>query len=127
MTGFGFRRPISMADWRMRATLLGETFQHFLVVVREGGRRRRKHFEDSLELRLAVTASKTGTIKIERIPSRRETTGINARIELGIDGKLRLASLQTGAREAVASIQRNPEIRGKLPGRSATNHFIAAG
>src|SRR5208282_2453788 len=50
--------------------------------------------------------SKTGTMRMERMPRR--------------------TSFETGARETVASIERDAEIRGEVSGGSATDHFVAA-
>jgi hypothetical protein len=73
--------------------------------MREGGRCCRKNFENSGEL---------GVIYIENRNDKNgadaKTTGddgIDARIELGIHGKLRLTSLQTRPGKTVASVERN--------------------
>ncbi len=52
--------------------------------------------------------------------------GVDAWVELGVDGKLRLTGLKTGAGETVAGVERNAKIRGDVSGGGSADHFISA-
>jgi hypothetical protein len=107
------------------SALLGETFQQFLVGVREGSGRAGKDFEDSGKAR--VFHVQDGNDEDGADAKTAGDNGIDAGIELGIDGKLGLTGLETGARESVVGIKRDAEIRGEVSGGGAADHLIAAG
>jgi hypothetical protein len=107
-------------------TLLGETFEGFLVGVGEGGGRGRKNFEDSSELSVLVVTVKD---RHDEDGADTEAAGdgrIDAWVEFGIDGKLGLTGLKTGAGKTVAGVEGNAEIGGEVSGGGAADHFIAA-
>jgi hypothetical protein len=106
------------------STLLGETFQQFLIGVGEGSGRARKDFEDTSELR--VVNVEDGNDEDGADAETAGDIGIDARIELRINGKLRLAGLKAGAGETVAGVERDSEIWGEVSGGGAADHFIAA-
>jgi hypothetical protein len=106
------------------SAFLSETFQQFLIGVGEGSGRAGKHFENTSELRVVYVEDGNDE---DGADAEAGDGGIDARIELGINGKLRLAGLKTGAGETVAGVERDSEIWGQVSGGGAANHFIAAG
>jgi hypothetical protein len=107
------------------SAFLSETFQQFLIGVGEGSGRARKDFEDTGELR--VSEVEDGNDEDGADAEMAGDGGIDARIELGINGKLRLTGLKTGAGETVAGVERYAEIWGEVSGGGAADHLIAAG
>ena len=106
--------------------LFGETFEQFLVKVAEGGGRLRKDFEHSGELSLSVITVEDGNDEDGADAEAAGDGGVDAGVELGIHGKLRLTGLNTGAGKTVANVKRNTEIWGEVSGSGAADHFIAA-
>jgi hypothetical protein len=106
--------------------LLGETFEQHLVGVGEGGGRARKNFEDSGELSVGVVTVEDGNDKDGADAEAAGDGGVNAGVELGIDGKLGLTGLKTGDGETVAGVEGDAESGGEVSGGGAANHFIAA-
>jgi hypothetical protein len=107
--------------------LLGETFEQFLVGVGEGGGRGREDFEDSGELSVLVVTVEDGNDEDGADAESAGDGGVDAGIELGIDGKLGLTGLKTGAGETVAGVEGDAEIWGEVSGGGAADHIIAAG
>jgi hypothetical protein len=106
--------------------LFGETFEQFLIGVGEGGRRVRKDFEDSGKLSVGVVSVEDGNDEDGADAAAVGDGGVDAGVELGIDGKLGLTGLKTGAGESVANVEGDAEIWGEVSGSGAANHFIAA-
>jgi len=105
--------------------LLGEAFEQFLVEVREGGGRGRKNFKDSSELRVVVGVE-DGNDE-DGADAEVGDGGVDTWVELGIDGKLGLTGLKTGAGKTVVGVEGNAEIWGEVSGGGAADHFISAG
>jgi len=93
--------------------------------VGEGGGRGRKDFEDSGELGVVVHVE-DGNDEDGANAEVAGDGGVDARVELGIDGKLGLTGLKTGAGETVAGVEGDTEIWGEVSGGGAADHFIAA-
>jgi hypothetical protein len=106
--------------------LLGETFEQLLVGVGEGGGRVRKNFEDSRELSVGVVTVEDGHDEDGADAEAAGDGGVNAGVELGIDGKLGLTGLKTGSGETVAGVEGDAESGGEVSGGGTANHFIAA-
>jgi len=96
------------------------------MVVGEGGRRSRKNFENSGETSVLVVTFEDGNDEDGADAPVAGDGGVNAGIELGVDGKLRLTSLKAGAGETVAGVESDAEIGGEVPGGGAADHFVAA-
>jgi len=105
--------------------LFGETLEQFLVGVGEGGGRVRKDFEDSGELSVGAVSVEDRNDEDGADAEVSGDGGVDAGVELGIDGKLRLMGLNTGAGETVANVKGDAEVWSEVSGGGAADHFIA--
>jgi hypothetical protein len=105
--------------------LLRETFEQLLAGVGESGGRSRKDFQDSGEMRVVVNVE-DGNDEDGADAEAPGDGGVDAWVELGVDGKLGLTGLKTGAGETVAGVERDAKIRGEVSGGGAADHFISA-
>jgi len=123
--GFGLAQTESDGGVANAGALLGETFEQFLIEVREGGGRGRKNFEDSSELRVVVGVEDGND---EDGPDAEVGDGgVDAWVELGVDGKLGLSALKTCAGKTVVGVEGHAKIWGEVSGGGAADHFISAG
>ena len=104
----------------------GEAFEQDLIMVREGGGRQGKNFENAGKLRILGAAFEDRNDEDGTDAEAARDGRIDSRIEFGVDGKLRLTSFKTGSREAVASIERDAKIGSELAGGGAADHLSVA-
>ena len=128
-----------MSDFANPRTLLGKTFEQFLIRGGEGDGGGGKHFEESDDgghLVVFILIVVTLVVVFISCENRNDEDGtdaenagnggVDAGIELGIDGKLRLAGLEGGSGESVASIERDAEIGSEVSGGGTADHFVSA-
>jgi hypothetical protein len=59
-------------------------------------------------------------------PEAARHSGVDAGIELGVDGKLRLMALKAGSEQTIASIDEDAELWGEVTSGGAADHFAVA-
>jgi hypothetical protein len=109
---------------------LGETFKQFLVGVRESRGRGGEDLDNSGELSarhvFTIVAVEDGNDEDGADTQVAGNSGIDAWVEFGIDGKLGLTGLQTGAGKTVASVDGDAEVGGDVSGSGAADHLVSA-